>query len=113
MRLVDDVHGNSYTLRLQPYVGLDFSKKCFVFPGQSAAVPEMGRDDYARHELIQKRFAVADALAAQLGVTAPSLYIESSGRVPVEEISAVQCLALFTMSVALFELLLVILRLGR
>lgn len=107
MRLVDDVHGNTYALRLQPYAGLDFSKKCFVFPGQSAAVPEMGRDDYARHELIQKRFAVADALAAQLGVTAPSLYIESPGRVPAEEISAVQCLALFTMSVALFELLLV------
>lgn len=106
-RHVEDLYGNGYDIMLQPYTGIDFSKKCFVFPGQSAAVPEMGRDDYSRHDVIQKRFAAADALAAQLGVSAPSLYVENPGRVPAGEVSTVQCLALYTMSVALFELLLV------
>lgn len=107
IRQAEDVHGNSYTVQLRPYTGLDFSKKCFVFPGQSAAIPEMGRDDYARFDLIQKRFATADALAAQLGISAPSLYVTAPSQVPQSDVTAVQCLALFTMSVALFELLLV------
>ncbi|HEU0118051.1 MAG TPA: SDR family NAD(P)-dependent oxidoreductase [Alphaproteobacteria bacterium] len=103
----DDLSGIHYRLPLTPYRGADFSRKCFIFPGQSAAQPGMGREDLQRFEVLQKRFAFADSLAAARGIPAPSLYIRTPDRVAPEYIPLIQCLSLFTMSVGLFELLLV------
>jgi malonyl CoA-acyl carrier protein transacylase/NADP-dependent 3-hydroxy acid dehydrogenase YdfG len=101
-----DVYGDSYFMPSIPYEGVDFSRKCFVFPGQSAAQPGMGAADLQRFEVLQKRFAIADALAASRDIPVPSLYITDPSQISSDKESLVQCLALFTMSVGLFELLL-------
>jgi malonyl CoA-acyl carrier protein transacylase len=105
-RGVHDLFGAHYAAPLTPYSGVDFSRKCFVFPGQSAAHPGMGKADMQRFDMLQKRFAAADARARAQGMPVPSLYINAPDQIPAAQLPLVQCLALYTMSVGLFEVLL-------
>jgi [acyl-carrier-protein] S-malonyltransferase len=101
-----DLYGARYQLSLQPYAGVDFSRLCLIFPGQSAARPKMGLVDLQQQPLLQQRFAQADAHAAAHGLPPASWFVETPEKIPVEHLAACQCLALFTLSVGLYELML-------
>lgn len=101
----DDQYGVHYRMPLEVYRGPDFSRKAFVFPGQSAAEPGMGKADLQHFELLQKRFKIADQLAEARGIPAPSLFIEDPAAIPESALPLVRSLALYTMSIGLFEVL--------
>lgn len=101
-----DIFKTRYKIGFVPFQGADFSKKCFVFPGQGVAQPRMGQSLLERHEPLIRRFQKADALAKAKDLCEPSLFILDPNKIPAKDLSLVRNLCLFTMSVGLFELLL-------
>jgi [acyl-carrier-protein] S-malonyltransferase len=107
MRTIEsrDIFSNRYSVRLTPYSGIDFSKKCYIFSGQGAAAPGMGRALLERFEAVSRRLQKADALAEAKGLIPPSFYMVSLEKIPNSELSLTRNLCLFSLNVALFELL--------
>ncbi|MCK4386951.1 MAG: SDR family NAD(P)-dependent oxidoreductase [Candidatus Pacebacteria bacterium] len=95
----------NYNISANKYSGADFSKKCFVFSGQGAAFPGMFREYYFKFKIIRKRFKVADKLAKKLKLQKISDYILSPENLKKNTFPTIQSLALFTLEVALYELL--------
>ena len=49
-----------FTLQFDAYNGEDFSKKCFLFPGQGVSLPKMFNGEYKRILEFQKYFEITD-----------------------------------------------------
>ncbi|EKE19215.1 MAG: beta-ketoacyl synthase [uncultured bacterium] len=95
----------SYRIVTKKYSGEDFSRKCFIFPGQGSAYPGMFKDQYASTNSIQEKFREADSLAKMKGLQKISDYILYPEKIEKEKLPIIRNLALFTMEVALFEVL--------
>lgn len=98
-----DLFGHRYWIEMAPYAGLDYSRKCFVFPGQGAIEPGVGASDLERFPVLQRRFDIADQLARTAGVETPSSYLRNFKGIASEERPMCRNLALYAMSVGLFE----------
>lgn len=94
-----------YDILMDKYTGLDFSRRCFVFPGQGAAFPGMFRDEYFQFEAIRKKFELADVLVEKFHFSKISDYILNPDKLEKETVSAVSNIALFTLELALFDIL--------
>ncbi len=93
-----------YDILTKPYSGSDFSRRCFIFPGQGAAFPGMAKKEYENSEIIQKKFALADALVQKFDSQRISDYIISPENLKKETLPAITNLALFTLESALFDI---------
>ena len=94
----------SYSYDIKKYQGVDFSKKVFLFPGQGSAYPGMYADLYSDSLILQQRFSLADKIATELGVPLVSPYINSGSEKRNFDYMT-RNLALFTLEVGLFEIL--------
>ena len=94
-----------YSVSLGKYSGPDFSKRCFIFPGQGAAFPGMFKDEYFKFKIFREKFALADSLAQKLNLQKVSDYILNPDKLKKETFPIVANLALFTIESALFEIL--------
>jgi len=95
----------SYDITMDKYSGEDFSRKCFIFPGQGSASPGMFKQQYLSFEIIRKKFEKADSLAKKNKLQKISDYILNPKKIKEDKLPIVRNLALFTMEVALCELL--------
>ena len=50
----------NFQITAEPFTGVDFSKKAFVFPGQGSSVPGMFKVELKKHPEFQELFAIAD-----------------------------------------------------
>ncbi len=94
-----------YKITTAQYFGVDFSRKCFVFPGQGVAFPGMFKEQYLDFKIIREKFKEADILAKKFKLQKISDYIINQKRIKKETHHIVRNLALFTLEVALYELL--------
>lgn len=94
-----------YEILTAEYSGHDFSKRCFVFPGQGSAYPGMARNEYLNSKIIQKKFLLANTLAKKLNISKISDYILNPDKIKKDEIPVITNLALFTLNLALFDVL--------
>ena len=93
-----------YSMDVQKYSGTDFSKKVFLFPGQGSAYPGMYADLYSENSILQQRFAIADKIAGELNIPLVSPYV-NSGSAKLNFDYRTRNLALFTLEIGLFEIL--------
>ncbi|NBX75671.1 MAG: SDR family NAD(P)-dependent oxidoreductase [Proteobacteria bacterium] len=77
-----------------------YEKTCFVFPGQGAMFPGMGRG-FEEDPTFQHFFSIADIQCEKAGFPRPSHYAFSPHLLMLEELEAVESLALFTFCVAM------------
>jgi len=94
-----------YDISITEYSGPDFSRRCFVFPGQGAASPGMFKDQYFSFEIMRKKFDLADLLAKRSGIPNISDYIVCPDAIEKEKVKMVANIALFTAESALFDIL--------
>lgn len=94
-----------YEIAEEAYSGDDFSRRCFVFPGQGFAFPGMFRQEYYEHKEIRETVAQADDMAKRFGLGNVSDYIVAPEHIRKEQLPIVRNLALFTLEVALSRLL--------
>ncbi|MFZ2187397.1 MAG: SDR family NAD(P)-dependent oxidoreductase [Candidatus Moraniibacteriota bacterium] len=87
------------------YRGPDFSRRCFVFPGQGSAFPGMCKDEYLAFNIIREKFALADALVQKFHFPKISDYILHPDGLSQETLPAMANLALFTLESALCDVL--------
>ena len=95
----------SYDISIDKYSGVDFSKKCFIFPGQGIAFPGMFKEQYLDFKVIREKFDQADFLAKKFKIGKISNYIINPEKVGRKKLPIVRNLALFTLEVVLCELL--------
>ncbi|MDD2753094.1 MAG: SDR family NAD(P)-dependent oxidoreductase [Candidatus Portnoybacteria bacterium] len=95
----------AYRVEAEQYLGADFSRRCFIFPGQGAAFPGMFKKQYADFKIIRDKFKQADSLAKELALPKISNYILQTEGLKEETLPIVRNLALFTLEVALHEIL--------
>lgn len=92
-----------YEIEIKEYSGEDFSRRCFIFPGQGSATPGMFRQQYSDFESIRKKFEQADELARKNNLQKISDYILDPKNISKDKLPIIRNLALFTMEVALHE----------
>ncbi|MGV8124703.1 MAG: SDR family NAD(P)-dependent oxidoreductase [Candidatus Xenobiia bacterium LiM19] len=95
--------GRQFTALFEPYSGMDFSTRCFVFPAQSSAHPSMFRREYQEFDEFRELFARADEFAAAHGICPVSWYITSPDRIPAQHLPAARTLSLFAAQYAMFR----------
>ncbi|MFA5083934.1 MAG: SDR family NAD(P)-dependent oxidoreductase [Candidatus Paceibacterota bacterium] len=93
-----------YEVLTANYAGPDFSRRCFIFPGQGSNFPGMFRDEYGEFKEIRDKFALADSLARNYGLPKISNYVLNPESLKKEIIPQVANLALFTLECALFDI---------
>ena len=96
-------YSGSYKIELTDYEGLDFSRRCFVFPGQSSAYAGMFRAELGVVPALTARFEKADALCEKYGLPAVSRFVLTPETLSNTELYEVRNPALFTLEVALAE----------
>ncbi len=94
-----------YEIVSERYLGKDFSRRCFIFPGQGVANPGMMKEVYLQTKIIQDKFLEADYLAKKFGLPKISAYILNPEILDEEMMHIVANLALFTLECALFDVL--------
>ncbi|MBU1179218.1 SDR family NAD(P)-dependent oxidoreductase [Patescibacteria group bacterium] len=93
-----------YDVSAEKYFGADFSRKCFVFPGQGSAFPGMFKEQYFAFSVIREKFIKADFLAGKYKLQKISDYILRPENIKKEVLPIIRNLALFTLETALYEL---------
>ena len=94
-----------YKILFDKYFGADFSKRCFVFPGQGAAFTGMFKDEYFKFKEFKEKFLLADSFAEKFNIPKISDYILRPERLEKKFIPIIANLALFTIESALFKIL--------
>lgn len=94
-----------YRILTEGYSGADFSRRCFIFPGQGGVFPGMFRDEYLNFKIIRDKFVQADLLAKKFKLPKISDYILRPEKIKKELLPATGNLALFTLELAIFEIL--------
>ena len=94
-----------YEVLFGKYSGPDFSRRCFIFPGQGGAFPGMFKEEYLNFKIIQDKFAQADLLAKKFNLPKISDYVLNPNKIKKEILPAVANLALFTLELAIFDIL--------
>ncbi|MFH1393238.1 MAG: SDR family NAD(P)-dependent oxidoreductase [Patescibacteria group bacterium] len=95
----------AYQIEAGKYQGADFSRSCFIFSGQGSAFPGMFKEQYLSFRMVGEKFKKADVLAKELGLSKISDYILKPAGLKEETLPIVRNLALFTLEVALHEVL--------
>ena len=72
----------TYRVRMSSYGGPDFSRICFVFPGQAAAFPGMFAELVANDPVVARLYERADRLARDRGIPSVSAYSLEPESVP-------------------------------
>src|SRR6185437_3083080 len=85
----------SYDFSWESYVGPDFGRKAFLFPGQGAATPGMLQGEFRKNAEFKEVFAQVDQFAIAKGLSPASLYLLDHSKIPAEHLAAVRNLALF------------------
>ncbi len=93
----------TYNIEFEPYGDVDFTRRCFVFPGQGTLFEGEYREQLATNPILKKRFKSADLLALNLEIDPVSLFINDYKKIKIENLSLVRSLCLFTLEVGLFE----------
>ena len=94
-----------YVILTDEYSGVDFSRRCFIFPGQGGAFPGMFKEEYFNFKIIRDKFSQADLLAKKFNLPKISDYILNPNEIKKEILPAVANLALFTLELAIFDIL--------
>lgn len=94
-----------YKILTDKYSGPDFSRRCFIFPGQGAAFPGMIKDEYFNFKTIQGKFLLANSLAKKFNLLKISNYILNPDKLKKETVPVTANLALFTTELAFFDIL--------
>ena len=96
-------YSGSYKIELTDYEGLDFSRRCFVFPGQSSAYAGMFRAELGVVPALSRRFEIADAFCEKYSLPLVSRFVLTPETLSNAELLEVRNPALFTLEVALAE----------
>lgn len=94
-----------YKILTDKYSGPDFSRRCFIFPGQGAAFPGMIKNEYSNFKTIERKFLLANSLAKKFNLFKISDYVLAPDKLKKEDISIAANLALFTAELAFFDIL--------
>ena len=94
-----------YEVLFGEYSGPDFSRRCFIFPGQGSASPGMFKEEYSNFKIIRDKFALSDSLAKKFDLPKISDYVLNPNKIKKEILPAIANLALFTLESALFDIL--------
>jgi [acyl-carrier-protein] S-malonyltransferase len=94
-----------FNVRIEPYSGVRFDKKAFVFPGQGSSVPGMFKVELKKHPEFQELFALADQFSEAKGLGKVSDYINQHEAIDKSHLPFIRNMALFTSQVALFRYL--------
>ncbi len=94
-----------YKAKIDEYQGIDPSKRCIIFAGQGGASPGMLKEYYNNHQIVKDIFMLADKLAKNKGLSPISHFITKPNNIPIEFFYCYQNLCLFTLEVAIFNVL--------
>lgn len=94
-----------YKTNFSDYVGLDYSKRVFVFSGQGSSYPGMMKDLFLKSSVIQSQFAITDVLMKKKGFRPSSDYIFNEADNLDTISTSEKNIALLTLQVGLFKLL--------
>lgn len=97
---------DSYNIKNKEYKGINYSRKCFLFPGQGSAYPEMMKD-LLNIDFIKEKFNISDELAKRNNLGQVSNYILNPKDINNEELHIIRNLALYTLEVSLFDYLII------
>ena len=92
-----------YSIEITPYEGLDFSRRCFILPGQSSALPGMFNKSVAAEEALRERLEQGDTLARELGLPPISRYVTHPESLTSQELNRSKNPALFCIEVGMCE----------
>jgi malonyl CoA-acyl carrier protein transacylase len=95
--------GGRYTTTFTKYEGFDFSRRGFVFPGQSSAFPGMMKEELTNSPVAVALFKKADELAAKLDLPPVSDYVFNPERLSNPNKALLRNPALFTVQVAIAQ----------
>ena len=97
-------YGNSFEIVTTPYAGVDFSQKCFIFPGQGVAEEGMFLPELKRSAAFQAIFNQIDEFCEKNNIASASLFLTNPKEIKSnKEFPALRNLALFGTEVALFR----------
>lgn len=97
-------YGSSFEIVTTPYDGVDFSQKCFIFPGQGVAEEGMFLPEFKRSASFQEVFTHIDEFCAKNNLAPASLFLTNAKEIKSnKEYPALRNLALFGTEVALFR----------
>ncbi len=95
--------GGDFTITSERYVGVDFSKYCFIFQGQGGIVPEMCLRIYDNNSLVKEKFKLANIITERLGIGTISDYITNPKKIPKSSLHIYGNIALYVLQVGLFD----------
>lgn len=95
----------NFQITAEPYTGVDFSKKAFIFPGQGSSVPGMYKVELKKHPEFQELFALADQFSESKGLGKVTDYINQHDAIDKKNLPYIRNLALFVSQVALYRYL--------
>ncbi len=94
------LYSGAVSWRVDPRESPRSQKNCFVLPGQGSMFPGMGRG-FEDDSTFQHFFSIADLVCKKAHFPRPSRYVFTPNSLTLEELEAVESLALFTFSVAM------------
>lgn len=95
----------NFQITAEPFTGVDFSKKAFVFPGQGSSVPGMFKVELKKHPEFQELFAIADRFSEAKGLGKVTDYINQHEAIDKKHLPYIRNMALFVSQVALYRYL--------
>lgn len=97
-------YGDNFEIITTPYTGVDFSQKCFIFPGQGVAEEGMFLPELKRSVAFQTVFYQIDEFCEKNNLAPASLFLTNPKEIKgSKEYPALRNLALFGTEVALFR----------
>lgn len=99
-------YGEKFDIQFIKYMGNDYSKVAFIFPGQGSSSPGMFKNELKKLPICLERFTQADKWAESKNIGKISWFIWAPHLIEKNNFSIIQNLALYTLEVGLFESLL-------
>lgn len=93
----------NYKISFSDYIGPDFSKICFIFPGQGAAKPGMLKNEIKRWPNVLELIKIADSLCEEAKIPTVSQFIFNPETLNKELLPLIQNISHLTIQVGFFQ----------
>jgi malonyl CoA-acyl carrier protein transacylase len=101
----DMVYGEKFDVKLEPYYGEDFTKKCFLFPGQGVIKEGMLKEFVKNNKNVLSLFTRANEVLKEEGLPEIEDYILNPKKHDAKSLNKIKNLSLFILEIGLFQTL--------